>query len=139
MNKSAAYESTNSTRGIEFKESEISLILKVMAILLVGLSTSIEDMATKCTTCSIIRPEQRTTNAQFLPITFLGRERERLGKDLFDFQVSRVHGGIHAQANGGRGRTRAVRTAKEILKKNTNPYLAFLSYRSTPLQNGLSL
>ncbi len=33
---------------------------------------------------------------------------------------------------------RSVRTIKEILKKNKDPYLALLSYRTTPLQNGLS-
>ncbi|KAK3737049.1 hypothetical protein QZH41_005343 [Actinostola sp. cb2023] len=36
MNKSVVYESTDSTHGVGSKESEISLILKVMAILLVG-------------------------------------------------------------------------------------------------------
>ncbi|KAK3752667.1 hypothetical protein QZH41_006486 [Actinostola sp. cb2023] len=36
MNKSVVYESTNSTHGVESKVSEISLTLKVMAILLVG-------------------------------------------------------------------------------------------------------
>ncbi|XP_033110101.1 uncharacterized protein K02A2.6-like [Anneissia japonica] len=33
---------------------------------------------------------------------------------------------------------RSVRTAKAILKKNDDPYLALLSYRSSPLQNGKS-
>ena len=33
---------------------------------------------------------------------------------------------------------RAVRTVKELLRKNEDPYLAFLSYRTAPLFNGFS-
>ena len=33
---------------------------------------------------------------------------------------------------------RAVQTAKSLLKKATDPHLALLSYRSTPLDNGYS-
>ena len=33
---------------------------------------------------------------------------------------------------------RSVRTVKEIFKKSKDPYLALLTYRTTPLQNGLS-
>ncbi len=33
---------------------------------------------------------------------------------------------------------RAVRTVKELLKKNDDPYLAMLAYQSTPLENGYS-
>ena len=39
-------------------------------------------------------------------------------------------------ANGEAERT--VRTVKEMLKKNTDHYSALLTYRTTPLQNGLS-
>ena len=33
---------------------------------------------------------------------------------------------------------RAVKTIKQILAKNTDPYLGLLAYRSTPLENGYS-
>ena len=42
----------------------------------------------------------------------------------------------HRQGNGEA--ERGVKTVKSLLEKSTDPYLALLSYRSTPLRNGYS-
>jgi transposase InsO family protein len=165
-----------------------------------GLSKSIEDMVTKCSTCAKDRPE---TKQPLMPSSLPDRPWERLGTDLFHFngknylividyysrwvEIKRLaelgseavittlkelfsvhgipdvmvsdtgpqfsaetfrkfaatYGFVHVTssplypASNGEAE-RAVRTVKGLLRKNEDPYLALLTYRSTPLQNGLS-
>ena len=165
-----------------------------------GLSKSVEEMISRCTTCAIHSQE---TKEPLMTSSFPTRPWERLGMDLFEYQgkmflivvdyysrwieVKQLHGhnseavikslkeifAVHGipdlvisdngpqfanetfkqftetygfvhttssprypQANGEA--ERGVRTVKALLKKNDDIHLALLSYRSTPLQNGLA-
>ena len=165
-----------------------------------GLSTAIEDMVKRCTTCAKERPQ---TKEPLMPSSFPSRLWERLGMDLFEhegrtyliavdyysrwIEIKRLgkqtaesvitackelfathgipdvimsdngpqfsaesfqsfassYGFTHTtsspkfpQANGVA--ERGVRSVKGLLKKNEDPYIALLTYRSTPLENGLS-
>ena len=58
-------------------------------------------------------------------------------------QFAKQYGFVHVTSSPRYPRSngeaeRAVRTMKDILKKNEDPYLALLSYRTSPLDNGLS-
>ena len=65
---------------------------------------------------------------------FASQEFKEFGRNYnFDHVTSSPN---YPAANGEA--ERSVRTVKEIFKKSKNPYLALLTYRTTPLQNGLS-
>ena len=165
-----------------------------------GLSKSLEEMISSCSTCAIHRPE---VHEPLMSSSFPSRPWERLGMDLFEHkgksflivvdyysrwievkqlqgqsttavisslkEIFAVHGipdlvvsdngpqfanenfrklaeeygFVHTtssprypQANGEA--ERGVRTVKALLKKNDDIQLALLSYRASPLQNGLA-
>ncbi|UYV64399.1 hypothetical protein LAZ67_3000530 [Cordylochernes scorpioides] len=69
------------------------------------------------------------------------------GKEGYHCPVSQPHFRVHGYCNGSRHRTSpyravhikaGVKIAKLILKKNQDPSLGLLEYRSTPLENGYS-
>ncbi|XP_032218360.2 uncharacterized protein K02A2.6-like [Nematostella vectensis] len=65
---------------------------------------------------------------------YVSQEFTKFAKDMgFTHITSSPH---CPQANGEV--ERAVQTAKNILRKNTNPHLGLLAYRSAPLANGLT-
>ena len=77
-----------------------------------------------------------------IPDLFISDNGPQFACELFQ-QFATIYGFTHVTssprypiANGEA--ERAVCTVKEILKKNEDPYLGLLSYRSTPLQNGLA-
>ena len=51
----------------------------------------------------------------------------------FEHQTSSTK---YPQANGAA--ERAIKTVKQLLKKNKDPYLALVTYRNMPLENGYS-
>nr|XP_054749950.1 uncharacterized protein K02A2.6-like [Lytechinus pictus] len=165
-----------------------------------GLSTSLEEMISNCTTCAIHRQQ---VHEPLMTSSFPSRPWERLGMDLFEHKgktflivvdyysrwieikqlqgqttaavisslkeifathgipdlvvtdngpqfanenfrkLAEEYGFVHTtssprypQANGEA--ERGVRTVKALLKKNHDINLALLSYRVSPLQNGLA-
>jgi transposase InsO family protein len=77
-----------------------------------------------------------------LPETVMSDNGPQYSAAAFE-EFSKEYGFVHEtsspkypQANGTA--ERAVKTVKQLLKKNQDPYLAMLTYRSTPLENGYS-
>ena len=77
-----------------------------------------------------------------IPQVFVSDNGPQYSADVFE-SFAKEYGFKHLtsspkypQANGAA--ERAVKTVKQLLKKNTDPYLALLSYRDTPLENGYS-
>ena len=75
-----------------------------------GLSLAIQDLVGNCQTCKEQLPDKRE------PL---------------------MASPLHVDQSNGEAE-RAVRTVKNILKKNDDPYMGLMAYRSTPLQNGAS-
>ncbi|KAG5894930.1 hypothetical protein JTB14_008889 [Gonioctena quinquepunctata] len=95
----------------------------------IGLSTQIENLVRNCPQCV----ENRTNSKEpFFKDAFPNRRWQKIALDLFKSDSCPYF----PQSN--KCIEAAVKIAKNLIKKNDDIYLALLSYRTTPLECGLS-
>nr|XP_006814246.1 PREDICTED: uncharacterized protein K02A2.6-like [Saccoglossus kowalevskii] len=77
-----------------------------------------------------------------IPEIAMSDNEPQFSSELFS-QFAVIYGFVHITSSPRYPRSngkaeRAVQTVKDLLKKNEDPYLDLLSYRTTPLQNNLA-
>ncbi|UYV64427.1 Mad [Cordylochernes scorpioides] len=115
-----------------------------------GISEEIAETVRKCSVCI---QEAVSKHEPLIPTNFPTRPWQKIGMDLFKFenkwylvvidyysrfpevvQLDRLTANVVSNGMAEAG----VKIAKLILKKNQDPSLGLLEYRSTPLENGYS-
>ncbi|UYV73367.1 hypothetical protein LAZ67_10002871 [Cordylochernes scorpioides] len=115
-----------------------------------GISEEIAETVRKCSVCI---QEAVSKHEPLIPTNFPSRPWQKIGMDLFKFenkwylvvidyysrfpemiQLDRLTASVVSNGMAEAG----VKIAKLILKKNQDPSLGLLEYRSTPLENGYS-